>query len=111
MLITPVMSDVIDEIVVKTKKRNDGIYMGFRAFFGRLAFAIQAISFTIVHELTEFDNTADVQSDLAKTGIRIHLSVLPMIFMGLGLLVFWRMNTLNTAKMNEIRAELKELNL
>ena len=42
MLITPVMADVIDEIVVKTKKRNDGIYMGFRAFFGRLSYAVQA---------------------------------------------------------------------
>ncbi|MHA1522161.1 MAG: MFS transporter [Promethearchaeota archaeon] len=111
MLITPVLADSIDEIVVITKKRNDGMYMGMRAFFGRLAFAIQAISFTIVHELTGFDNTADVQSDLAKTGIRIHLSILPMIFMALGLLVFWRMNTLNTEKMEEIRAELKMLNL
>ncbi len=111
MLITPVLADCVDEIVVKTKKRDDGVYLGIRAFFGRLAFAIQAISFTIVHELTEFDNAADVQSDLAKTGIRIHLSILPMIFMSLGLLIFWRMNTLNTEKMDEIRAELKILNL
>lgn len=45
MIMTPALADVIDEIVVKTGKRNDGIFMGFRAFFGRFAFAVQAISF------------------------------------------------------------------
>ena len=96
-LITPVMADVIDEIVVKTKKREDGIYMGFRAFFGRLAYAVQAISFTIVHYLTKFEvgegDEIIEQDALAKLGIRIHLAVLPMIFMIFGLIIFWRMNT------------------
>ena len=112
MLITPCKADVIDEIVVKTKKRNDGIYMGFRAFFGRLSYAVQAISFAAVHELTGFVGEANVvQSDPAKLGIRIHMSVLPMIFMLLGLIIFWKMNSLNPSKMEEIRAELHELDL
>ena len=114
-LITPVMADVIDEIVVKTKKREDGIYMGFRAFFGRLAYGVQAISFTIVHYLTRYQPKVDgvkiEQTALAKLGIRIHLAVLPMIFMIIGLIIFWRMNTLTPEKMETIHAELEELNL
>ena len=55
-LITPAMADVIDEVVVKTGERKDGVYMGFRAFFGRLSWAVQALSFLIVHKLTGFDD-------------------------------------------------------
>ena len=112
MLITPVMADVIDEIVVETKVRNDGIYMGFRAFFGRLSYAVQALSFAIVHGLTGFVNQADVEQSLAaKWGIRIHMSVLPMIFMIIGVFIFLRMNTLTPERMKRIRKELADLNL
>ncbi|WP_457557677.1 MFS transporter [Candidatus Harpocratesius sp.] len=112
MLITPVMADVIDEIVVETKVRNDGIFMGFRAFFGRLSYAMQALSFAIVHAATGFVNKSDVeQTSLAKWGIRIHMSVLPMIFMIIGLVIFAKMNTLTPDRVKKIRVELKELNL
>ncbi len=111
-LITPCMADVIDEIVVKTKRRNDGVYMGIRAFFGRFAYAIQALSFAVVHSLTNFINEADVQQPPeALLGIRIHMAVLPMIFMLLGLFIFWKFNTLNPKKMEEIHKELEQLDL
>ncbi len=112
MLITPCMADVIDEIVVKTKERKDGIYMGLRAFFGRLAYAIQAASFAIIHSITQFDNEAGATQDApAILGIRIHLSVLPMIFMLVGLFIFWKMNTITPDKMQGIRKELATMNL
>lgn len=112
MLITPVMADVIDEIVVETKVRNDGIYMGFRAFFGRLSYAMQALTFAIVHALTGFVNKPNVeQSEVAKIGIRLHMSVIPMIFMILGVIIFTRMNTLTPDRLTRIRKELAELNL
>lgn len=112
MIITPAMSDVIDEIVVKTGVRNDGIYMGFRAFFGRLSYAVQATSFALVHWLTGFVNTPNAeQSILAKFGIRLHMSILPMFFMILGLAIFWRMNTLTSEKVQSNRLKLLELGL
>ena len=45
MLIAPAMADVIDGIVARTGRRNDGVYLGFRAFFGRLAYAVQAAAY------------------------------------------------------------------
>ncbi|UYP46126.1 hypothetical protein NEF87_002411 [Candidatus Lokiarchaeum ossiferum] len=111
-LITPCMADVIDEVVVNTGKRNDGIYMGFRAFFGRLSYAVQASSFAIVHTLTNFDNRPNVdQSTPAQWGIRIHSAILPIIFMLLGVLIFWKMNTLNPEKMKVIHQKLDEMDL
>ncbi len=54
LMMTPAMADVIDGIVVKTGRRDDGVYLGFRAFFGRLAYAVQALSFWLVHKATGF---------------------------------------------------------
>ncbi len=112
LLISPGMADVIDEIIVKTGERNDGIYMGFRAFFGRLAFAVQALTFGIVHKLTGFVNEAGAtQPDSAIIGIRLHLSFIPMIFMIIGVIIFWRMNDLNPEKVSEIKKQLEEMKL
>jgi len=107
----PVFADAIDEVVVKTGKRNEGVYMGFRAFFGRLAFLMQALSFAIVHTLTGFVEGASTQSELAQWGIHVHMALLPMIFMILGGVIFWKLNDLTPAKSKQIREELIKLNL
>jgi GPH family glycoside/pentoside/hexuronide:cation symporter len=112
MLMTPALADVIDNIVVKTKRRNDGIYMGFRAFFGRFAFAVQAISFWIVHEITGFIATPGAeQTDLGRFGINIHTALIPAILLILGVLVFWKLNTLTLTKVEENKRKLEELGL
>ncbi|PWI46900.1 MFS transporter [Candidatus Heimdallarchaeota archaeon B3_Heim] len=112
MIMTPALADVIDEIVIKTGKRNDGIFMGFRSFFGRLAFAVQAISFWLIHELTDFNPVAGAtQTETAIFGIHIHTALLPAIFLVIGVFVFWRMNTLTHTSVQENKERLKEMGL
>ncbi len=113
LIMTPAMADSIDEIVVKTGKRNDGIFLGFRAFFGRLSFAVQALSFWALHELTGFnsDPNATTQTDLALWGINFHLALIPAILVIIGALVFWKLNTLNKEKVAEIKQQLKKMDL
>jgi len=111
LIMTPAMADAIDEIVVKTGKRNDGIFLGFRAFFGRLSYAIQALSFWALHELTGFDSEAAVQTDLALWGINIHLALIPAVLVLIGALVFWLVNTLNKEKVAIIKQQLKKMDL
>ena len=111
MIMTPALADVIDEIVVKTGKRNDGIFMGFRAFFGRFAFAVQAISFWLVHEITGFNADIEDQLETAILGIHIHMALIPAIFLLIGVFVFWRMNDLKPEKVNRIKTELKDMSL
>ena len=77
-MIFPVMSDVIDESVVRTGRREEGVYAGFSQFFARLGIVSQAITFGLVHTITGFD--VDHYSSLAKWGIHVHLSLIPMIF-------------------------------
>jgi glycoside/pentoside/hexuronide:cation symporter, GPH family len=104
MTMTPAMADVIDEVVVKTGRRDDGMILGIRAFFGRLAYAVQALSFWLVHEATRF--AQDPRSAEAQLGIRIHTALIPALLLALGVIVFLRMNTLNDKKAEAYRAEL-----
>ncbi|MCX7027788.1 MAG: MFS transporter [Spirochaetes bacterium] len=109
MLMTPAMADVIDEVVVNTGKRDDGVYIGFRAFAGRLAYAIQALSFWIVHALSGF--AADPRSDAAKMGIRIHTALIPAVLLVLGVVFFLCMNGMDAEKAARNREIMKERGL
>jgi GPH family glycoside/pentoside/hexuronide:cation symporter len=113
MIMTPAMADSIDEIVVKTGKRNDGIFLGFRAFFGRLSYAIQALSFWAIHELTGLDTTTEgaTQTDIALWGINFHTGLVPAILVLIGAIVFWKLNTLNKEKVSDIKKQLQKMDL
>jgi Na+/melibiose symporter-like transporter len=109
LMMTPAMADVIDEIVATTGKRDDGVYLGFRAFFGRLAYAVQALSFWLVHRATRF--AADPRSPEAQNGIRLHTAIIPALLLAIGVIVFLRMNRLDDKKAEGYRRELAERGL
>ncbi len=113
MIMTPALADVIDEIVIDSGHRNDGIFMGFRAFFGRLAFAVQALSFWAIHLITNFDPklNAETMPDLAKLGIHIHMAIVPAILLVIGVIVFRKINTLTPEIVKQNKEKLKEMNL
>jgi GPH family glycoside/pentoside/hexuronide:cation symporter len=110
-LLYPTFSDVIDEIVVKAGKRNEGIYYGFRTFFGRLSIVIQAVAFWVIHTLTGYVQDALTQTDLALWGIRIQMAVIPMIFYLIGFVFMWRVYDLKPLKVQDIKKQLETLGL
>ncbi len=111
----PVMADVIDEYVVQTKKRREGMMFGFRAFFGRLAYGIQVITIILIQVSTGFQSAKPPIvypiDSLPAIGIRMHLALFPIIFLIIGVLIYWKMNTLTPEKMKDIKRQLAELNL
>ncbi len=109
LMMTPAMADVIDEIVVKTGKREDGVYLGFRAFAGRLAYAVQALSFWAIHAATGF--AQDRRSASAVLGVRLHTAIVPAVLLAVGVAAFLRVNTLDAAKAEENRRLLAERGL
>jgi len=108
---TPVLAEAIDESVVKFKKREEGIFNGVLAFFGRIAVVLQALSFAIIHVLTGFIEEAPIQSNLAIWGIQIHFALLPMIAMFLGMVIFWKWFDLRPDKVIYLKKKMKELNI
>ena len=111
LMIFPVFSEVIDESVVRTKKREEGTYIGIQQFFGRLGLIIQILSFAIVHEITGFIEGVDTQSSLAIWGIHIHLALIPLICIIIGTLVFWKLFDLTPERIAENQLVIKELQL
>ena len=64
-----------------------------------------------MHELTGFVEGAETQSESAIWGIRLTMSVIPVFFLLVGTLIFWKLYDITPEKSNIIKAKLKELNL
>ena len=99
VLMYPCFSDVIDDIVIETEKRQEGTYTGIRTFFGRFPIIIQALAFVIIHPLTGYKAGAppgqNSQTLTAQFGIRFLMVGLPMIFYFIGFLLMWKVYTLD----------------
>jgi len=116
----PLLADVLDDIAVKTKKRQQSIYYGYQAFFARFGGAFIAITISITHLMTGFVEGATTLAeltllspsiDLALFGIRIHSAIVPAIFALVLLIIFWKFYDLTPEKVNQNKEKLKELGI
>jgi len=111
LMLNPIISDVIDEAISESGIRQEGVYMGVRTFFGRIAIMLQAIIFALVHIFTGFTPGSATQSPTAIFGLRLQMSVIPAIIMIIGILVFWKLYDITPEKKEITRKKLQELNL
>ncbi len=107
----PIYGEAIDEIVLKTKKREEAIFFGIRIFFARFALIVQAIVFALIHMATGFDPEQAIQTPLALMGIRIQTALIPMLLLFLGAFIFWKWYDLTPLKVEDIKLRLKELQI
>jgi len=113
VMMGPILSQVIDEAIVMTGKRNEGIYNGVQNFIARLALVVQAVSFTVIHTLTGFVEGAALASQPAEAiiGIRIHFGLIPAILMIMATYVFWKYYTLTPDKVKENSTKIIQMKL
>ena len=112
IMIFPVSADVIDNAIVVTKKREEGVYTGFQQFFGRVGIILQALTFAVVHELTGFDEALGLaQPESAIWGIHLHQALIPAIFVIIGALVFWKWYKLTPDRVRENQEKIKEMGI
>ena len=119
----PLLTDVLDDIAVKTKKRQQSIYYGYQAFFARFSGTFIAITIAATHILTGFKEGAQSLAELATAlgtpqalnlallGIRIHSAVIPAIFALILLIVFWKFYDLTPDKVQANKEKLRELGI
>jgi Na+/melibiose symporter-like transporter len=105
----PIFSSVVDEATVKTGRRREGLYNGTYLFFARVGTAIQAIVFWIVRMFTGYHSGSTSASELM--GLRIQMSIFPMIIIGTGIFLFWRFYRLTPEQLETNVQRLKELKL
>lgn len=106
---SPAMADVVDNLVVRQQRRDDGVILGIRAFFMRFSYASQAVVFFLVHTLTKFD--PDAITPLAKLGIKLHMGVIPAAFFLTGALVFAKMNRLTPEMVAKNHTALEQMDI
>ena len=111
IMIFPVSSDVIDNAIVITKRREEGVYTGFQQFFGRIGVIVMALTIATVHTLTGFVEGSSTQTELAIWGIHFHQSLIPFILLVIGIIVFWLMYDLTPDKVSENQKKIKEMGL
>jgi len=109
VLMYPCFSDVVDDIVINTGERREGILTGIRTFFGRAPIILQGVLFAVVHELTGYvpglAPSPTAQTLPAQFGIRFLMAIVPMIFYFIGFLLMWKVYDLDM----KCVAENKEL--
>ncbi len=108
-MLMPLFSSVVDNAALETGKRQEGLYNGIWMFFARIGIAIRSIIFLIVAILFGYHSGSTDPNELM--GLRIQMSIFPMIIILTGIFIFWRLYRI-TPEMIEFNAKkLKELNM
>ncbi|MHA1602398.1 MAG: MFS transporter, partial [Promethearchaeota archaeon] len=116
----PLMGDVLDDIAVKTGKRQQSIYYGIQTFFIRFGEGFKAFTIVVAHWIGGLPANVETRSELvtqvgvdglnrALFGIRIHIAIVPFIVVLIGLILFWWKYNLtpeNVKKNKELIAEM-----
>jgi GPH family glycoside/pentoside/hexuronide:cation symporter len=105
----PIFSSVVDNATIQSGKRQEGLYNGTFLFFSRIGIAIQATVFWIIRAFTGYHSGSTSASELM--GLRIQMSVFPMVIIGTGIIIFWRLYRLSPEALESNVIKLKELKL
>jgi len=105
----PLFSGVIDNAAVASGRRKEGIYQGTHVFFSRFGIAINAFVFWIVRALTGYQSGSTDPSELL--GLRLQVSVFPLIIVFIGILIFWKFYKLTEEDIRVNTQKLKEIQL
>jgi len=107
----PTMGDVLDDVTVRTGKRQQAIYYGFQSFFIKFGQTFIAVTISLSHILTGYKEGALTQEPLALFGIRIHVAIVPAILVLITLLLFWKYYKLTPEKVKANKEKLAEMGL
>ncbi len=111
VMMSPILADTIDESIIISGQRKEGIFNGIQTFVGRAAFVAQAVSFATIHMITNFAENASSQTPIAILGIQIHFGFIPAVFMGIAMLIMIGFYNLTPVKVTQIKKKIIELAL
>jgi Na+/melibiose symporter-like transporter len=102
----------IDNAAVTSEKREEGSYMGILKIFTAFSYFFQTVIFAIVAGITGYDATLGTgNSDAAKFGLKFQMSIIPMIILLIGTLVFIFMYKISKEDAVQNKIKLEEMNL
>jgi GPH family glycoside/pentoside/hexuronide:cation symporter len=106
-----ILGDVVDEDEFDTGARNEGGYWGVTAFFMRLATILVFLSINTVLDSVGWQVYDPKNVDAGVlSGLRILISLLPSIFLGIGILGMF-FYPLHGKRLAEVRKGLEKIHL
>ncbi|TFG10599.1 MAG: MFS transporter [Promethearchaeota archaeon] len=85
----PLFSSVVDNATVESGRRREGLYNGVWMFFSRISLAFRAIVFLLIQIIFGYQSGSTDPSELF--GLRVQVSIFPLIIISLGILIFSRL--------------------
>lgn len=107
-----ITSEAIDNATLKSGIREESSYHGILRFFTATAIFWQVLIFAIVGTITGYDPALGTNnSEFAKLGLLLQMSIVPAIIMLIGSLIFWKLYTVTKDQAIENKNKLIEMNL
>lgn len=116
----PTLSDILDDVAVKTGHRDPSVYISFQALTFKLGQTCIAWFIALVHNTTGFVSGASSLAELmeqsptpelAVFGIRIHSAIFPAVVAAIATIIFWRLYNLTPQKIAKNKTILEEKGL
>jgi Na+/melibiose symporter-like transporter len=116
----PTMGDILDDVAVKTGRRDPSVYISYQSLVFKLGQTSIAAVIAIVHTWTDFPagvtSLAELMQksttpQLALFGIRIHSAIFPAIVALVATLIFWRLYDLTPTRVMANKKKLEEMGL
>lgn len=112
VMLNAIFSEAIDNATLKHGTREESSYLGILRFFSATAMFWQILVFAIVATSTGYDPQLGTDnSDFAKFGLLLQISLIPAIIMLIGTLIFIKFHDISKERAIEIKKKLIEMNL
>jgi glycoside/pentoside/hexuronide:cation symporter, GPH family len=116
----PTLADILDDVAVKTGRRDPSIYISYQSLVFKLGQTSIAAVIAFVHTHTGFPSGATSLSELlqrsptpqlALFGIRIHSAIVPAAVALIATFLFWLLYDLTPEMVNANKKKLEEMGL
>jgi len=105
-------AEAIDNATVRSGKREEGTYIGILRIFSAYSYTFQAFIFAIVGSITGYNAAFGThQTELAKLGLNLQMSLIPMIINIIGVISLILMYKISKADAEANRDKLLEMGL
>lgn len=116
----PTLADILDDVAVKTGRRDPSIYTSYQALAFKLGQTSIAVVIALVHTRTGFPSGVTSLAELVQKsptpqlalfGIRVHAAIVPAAVALLAVLIFFVLYDLTPKKVMENKKKLEEMGL
>jgi len=101
-----ILADIVDEDMLTTGKQRQGVFTSIKGFFMTFSQSIAIFTLSFILDSFGYVGTVDRQPDSVIIGIKITSSIIPIIALSVGLLI-WKYYPLRGEAYEELREDVK----